>query len=290
MGPLLVCLAVAVFALQNVCFKIFSELFMKTGTDYALFSTLYYALTVVLLICLFGTGTAGVETIAIGVVFGAVFVSTIMLYMKAMACGPMSYTSLLFSFALLVPVIVGRLLWDEKIGLLQGIALAVLFLSFYLGSGPNKAGQSRFSVKWLLLVLGAFVLNGVLMTLLKWHQRLLPGREVGMFLVIAFLTATVGSLCLFLIQKRFSREKTPLPRAKAYWLVVAGAGATTALGNAATLLLAGRLPAVIQFPLVNGSVVVVTTLLSVLFFQEAMTKRSWAGFALGVAALVLISL
>ncbi len=290
MVPLLVCLAIAVFALQNVCFKIFSDRFMKTGTDYALFSTLYYALTVVLLACLFGFGGAGMETVTIGVAFGAVFVTTILLYMKAMSCGPMSYTSLLFSFALLVPIIVGRLLWEEQIGLLQAAALVILFFSFYLGSGPNASGTRRFSVKWLLLVLGAFVGNGVLMTLLKWHQRLLPGREVGMFLVIAFFTATLVSLGLLVVQARVFREKPSFPRTFPYWLVLAGAGATTAFGNAATLLLAGRLPAVVQFPLVNGSVVVLTTLLSVLLFREAMTKRSWAGFALGVVSLVLISL
>ena len=290
MVPLLVILAISMFALQNICFKTFSDRFMKTGADYALFSTFYYALTVLLLLGLFGFGSAGPETLAIGVVFGGMFVTTILLYMKAMTCGPMSFTALLFCFALLVPILAGWLFWGERIGLLQAVALAILFVSFYLGSGPNAAGERRFSMKWLLLALGAFAGNGVLMSLLKWHQRILPGKEIGAFLVIAFATAVVCSLVLFGVRVRVFREQAAAPRSLPYWLALAGAGATTAFGNAATLSLAGRLPAVIQFPLVNGGVVVATTLLSVLLFREAMTKRSWTGFALGVAALVIISL
>jgi len=52
-------------------------------------------------------------------------------------------------------------------------------------------------------------------------------------------------------------------------------GATTYTGNFLHLLAANNVPASVQFPLVSGGVIVLSALVSALFFKEKISKKEW---------------
>ena len=56
-------------------------------------------------------------------------------------------------------------------------------------------------------------------------------------------------------------------------------GAATYGGNFLQLLAADKVPASVQFPLVSGGVIVLSALVSVLFFKEKISKKEWISVA-----------
>ena len=282
--------AILLFGMQTVCFKEFTRRFMQNKADYFFFSGLYFLIVVVLLLAINGFRPIQPQTWLIAVPFGILFILAILLYMRAMEVGSLSFSALVFSFGLLVPVLAGQLFWGESISLLQVLALVVLLASFYLAGGVKLESGRRFNVTWLVLILTAMLGNGVLMTLSKYHQRILPGRDVGEFLIVAFATAALASAFLTLFRSAVGKERISRPKGAPFVLLVAGAGVTTAFGNWIALHLAGNMPAVLLFPVMNGGIVFASSVLSVLLFKEKMTRRISAGMALGLAALVMISL
>ena len=291
MNYVLLFVAVGLFVLQTLCFKEFSRIYMKDLASYFTFNSLYFVIVVVIMVVL-NTKPQGIslQTLLIAVPFGILFVVTILLYMKAMEHGPLSFSSLLFSFGLLMPILYGALFYHESISLLQIAALMLLFLTFYLGSVSTESGSTKFNAKWLLLCIWALIGNGLIMVLSKAHQMLSPGREVKEFLIVGFGTAAVLSLFMLLRQRYIIGQRTPHLTQWKFVLLVLGAGITTAFGNQIVLELSGRLPAIIQFPVVNGGIVLISSILSVLVFREKLTRIKWMGLALGLMALVLICL
>lgn len=286
----LIFVAVLLFAVQTLCFKEFNHRYMKNKADYFLFSSLYFVLVVAALLAFYGFGTIAPQTFLIAIPFGIVFITSILLYMKAMETGSMSFSALVFSFGLLVPVLFGQLFWQENIGFLQVLALGVLFISFYLAGGLKREPAVGFNAKWLVLSISAMLGNGALMTLGKAHQKALPGKDVGEFLIVAFATASLVSILLTAYRIRIVKERITQTNKVPYLFLVLGAGLTTAFGNMMALSLTGKVPAVILFPLMNGGIVFLSSILSVMLYKEKMTSRSVAGLILGLLALVLICL
>ena len=291
MNYLLLLLVILVFSVQTLCFKLFSRTYMKNLASYMAFNSLYYAVIVAAL-AVSGVQLHGLHglTAVLAVAFGIVFVASIFLYMKAMEHGPLSLSSLAFSFGLLVPILFGAAFWNEGISLLQGIALLLLLFTFWLGGNTAQDQSRRINLKWLLFGLGAMLGNGALMTLSKAQQMSLPGVEVREFLLIAFGTAALLSLAIFLIRRFRAGERVPQLKGRGFVLLVLATGITTAVGNLVGLFLSGRLPAVVQFPVTNGGIVFLSSLLSMALLKERMSRNGWIGLALGLVALVLISL
>lgn len=291
MNFLLLVTVILIFGVQTLCFKVFSKSYMKSLASYFAFNFLYFCIIVAIL-PVFGIRFQGLHalTLELAILFGVIFVVSIYLYMKAMESGPLSLTSLCFSFGLLIPIIFGAIFWKETVSLLQAAALVLLFFTFYLGGKTRQDLQKKVNVKWLACSIAALIGNGALMTISKTQQMVLPGREVNEFLVLAFGTAAALSLLLFLFQKFVRKETVPHLKGRVFILLLLGTGITTAFGNQIALILSGRLPAVIQFPVQNGGIVFLSSALSVFAFREKMTRNAWIGLALGLAAMVLICL
>jgi multidrug transporter EmrE-like cation transporter len=60
--------------------------------------------------------------------------------------------------------------------------------------------------------------------------------------------------------------------------------------NFINLKLSGMLPSQLFFPLINGSAIVLSSLVSVLLFKEKLTRRQTIGLVGGIASLIAICL
>ena len=287
---LLILVAIVMFTIQTISFKEFNKNLMKNLDSYFLFNFIYFSLAVLVFVA-FNREWEQIQllTLVLSSAFGLLFLATILLYMKAMELGPLSFSTLLFSMALLVPVVSGALFLDEPVNWLQAIGLLLLIFTFSLARQSTARDDKKPSLRWLLLIIAACLGNGFLMTLSKVHQAAYPGIDVEEFLIIGFSTAALVSLALFLVRR--SREGSDIRhlRQKRFAAVAAVAGLTTGLGNLAALILAGRIPAIIQFPMTSGGLVILATLLSSWLYRERITRRTVTGLAIGLLALVLLS-
>jgi len=58
--------------------------------------------------------------------------------------------------------------------------------------------------------------------------------------------------------------------------------------NFLNLRLSGLLPSQLFFPLVNGSAIVLSSLMSVLLFKEHLSKKQTVGLVGGIASLIVM--
>lgn len=287
MNYLAILVTILLFTIQTVCFKVFNRTYMKNLSNYFIFNFLYFSV-VVLIFFLTGGIPTGFDpyTIIFGMSFGVLFILTIFCYMKAMETGSMSYSTLFFSLALLVPIIFGTFFWHERVSIIQFFSLGLLFVTFYLCSGASSNTKSRINSHWIIFCFIAFCGNGGLLILAKEHQILLPGKQVGEFLIIAFGTAALLSLVLFFCYLR-KQSMSHLGRMSFAFLVLV-AGVTTAFGNLLALYLNSRVPSILQFPATSGGIVISSTIISSLVFGERLTRKGKAGLGIGITALVLL--
>lgn len=290
MDFLLLTATTALLAGQTLAFKEFNRRYMTNAASYFAFNTLYLAVVVIMLAV--GGGRLqlpAVLTIEFGAVFGTLFVFATFSYMKAMESGPMSFASLFFSLGLLVPVVVGIMLWDETVSLWQMVGLSLLVVTLYLATGSSLSGTKGVNRRWVFFTAGAFIGNGLVLTTMKEHQMLLSGGQIREFLVIAFSVGAVLSGMMFLFYHRNGQSIRQLKKLPFVWIMLATA-TTTAAGNVLNLYLSTRISGVVQFPVVNGGVVLISTALSVILYRERLSRRGIASLFAGIAALVLVSI
>lgn len=251
-----------------------------------LFNTIGYGIAVLTSIC-FGIGSKiSLETIYCAI-FYAISVSSLQaLTIAAMKIGSMSATSLMVLYGMIIPSIAGPLFWHEKFSILQAVGILLILVSMWL---LNKADSKEDTTnkKWRFLVVLCFILSGCAGLAEKIHQSTSGKDEKTMFLFTAYLIMFVVSAVLYFIFKGKKKEKT-----KSKAIIVSGgvSGIIVALYGLTNLTLAGTLDSLIYYPVANGGALLFTVLISVVLFKEKCTKRHIFGFAIGLIAILLLSI
>src|SRR5699024_3297630 len=119
--------------------------------------------------------------------------------------------------------------WDESIDLLKIIGLILLMLSFYL---INIFGELRGKIKyqWLLYCSLTFLFNGAVPSLLKWHEVLLPNKELFLFLFIGFSVSSIASFLFIFIFSFIEKNNSNLSLLKLpceSWFIIIGIAIST---------------------------------------------------------------
>jgi drug/metabolite transporter (DMT)-like permease len=230
-------------------------------------------------------------TIVFGVGFGVLFIVTLLFYGMALKTGPLSYTSLLFSAGMVIPVLSGVLVFHDRMSVLQGIGFALILLTFYIVSKQKVSADAstRVNPKWLLFVSLTFLCNGLLGFLSKSHQYLFPGEDKILFLVWGFATAGVCALGMLLFFTVVKKQKIEALRKPAFYGNIAAMGLTNTAGNKLIMDLMSVIPVGVLFPIVNGGVMLVVILMSRVVFGESISRRKAVGITVGLAAIILLS-
>jgi drug/metabolite transporter (DMT)-like permease len=288
---LLVLACIFIFVFQTISFKEFNRSHMKNIASYFLFNFIYFCMVVFIVLILGGFKELKPYTLWLGMSFGALFVGTILCYMKAMETGPLSYSALFFSFGLVIPILYGLFFWNETISTLQLVGLLLLLITFYIGNESTGGdGEKKWGGKWLAFCILSFLGNGALMVISKGHQIIMQGQGLIEFLIISFGTAAFISLLLFLWN--YLRHKQEVKHFKSWslaWVIIV-AGVSTAIGNWLALILTTRIPSVVQYPSINGGTVFLSTIASSVIYKEKLSKKAAIGLAVGLIALILLSL
>jgi drug/metabolite transporter (DMT)-like permease len=235
------------------------------------------------------------ETYIYAVFFGVFWVIAILFLVLNMSMGPTGLVLLFFSFGIIIPIIVDLTILRSVINIFQIVGIALLFISFYLGNRPDPGEKKGISLKFIVFCIIGFVFNGSVMATAKLHQGVMPGVDVEVFLTFGFAISVLTSLILFVFFhiKESKNERisyTYMFKSPKYYLSAFGSAVTTAIGNILMLVIAGQVPAAIQFPLMNGGTSLLTAVLSIFIFKEKFTKKTAIVFIVGIAALAIINL
>lgn len=121
-----------------------------------------------------------------------------------------------------------------------------------------------------------------------WGNRLIPLQRNEM-IVATFLSSAVVSLAyLFAVQGR--QTPAAFRMGKAAWGYAVGSSLSAALAVYLLMMLLTQVPSYILYTVINGSLLVLSALLTAVVLRERMTKVTVAGILLSVLSIVLLSL
>ena len=244
----------------------------------------------------FSFASVSLFTIILGIAFGLVVAIQHIANLRAIAIGPLSYTTVIVSLSTLIPALSGAIIWGEKLSFIQIAGIALLVVCLVLSVDKDTGGK-KASVKWLLFCGIAFLFCGLIGVMQKWHQTSAYASEINAFLVISFAASFLYSVISAAVTVVSGKESTAaLPSAKIikeafmpimlFMMLVCGAG--SAINHKLNLYLSGVIPSAVFFPLVNGGNLILITICAVIFFKERLSIKQWIGLFVGIVSVILL--
>lgn len=206
-----------------------------------------------------------------------------------MKSGTVSAVSMFGTAGLLIPLMAGIILFNQKINLIQWFGVAMFFVSAFLLLKSSKDTYSNFSIKTVFLLIGSLVSNGGTMLMQQMFTRYVPGGDVTVFSFVSFAVVAVLGLPIILIVN--SKEKAVAKEIKMtkgmFFYGTALAVCLFIINQFATLCTAFVTP-VILFTLINGGGTIISTFVAAILYKEKLTKKTVAGVLMGIISLVII--
>lgn len=274
-------ISITSIVLQNCIFNNVCKKDLQTGAHVYRFNTLSYAICILLFGIIAISRGFSLFTIFLGVLFGVVTALSNYYKMQSLSCGPMHITLLITTSSMIIPTMSG-VFFGESFSVYKLILVFVLIFFIYLSL--EKKNSTEINKKWLIFCALAFVLQGSIGILQKIHQSSEHKDEIGGFLFVAFICSIVYSH--FRAKKGFKA----LNFNRKLFIFAPICGLCTFLMNFLNLRLSGLLPSQIFFPVVNGSAIILSSVMSVIIFKEKLTKRQIMGLCGGILSLISICL
>ena len=246
-------------------------------------STNYWVLSSILLLYLGFTGQLHIPAAAVkvGAITGAVFISSMLLMTRLLRTFRVASVLTAFRLAIVVPVGLGVLLWDEPLGGLQLVGLGLALVAVLLMS--RHAGHHTNVPRWIataLLIL-VFGIQGMSTSCLRWvHYAGLDDAYLQVLMVIGFTAGAIGATVLLWEARQ---------RIRRFDLAVgAGIGVYNLLALMAVLISLKHVPGTVFFPLVGCGVVILDNVTAPLLWKEPISRAAVLGVGVGVLAVILV--
>lgn len=256
-----------------------------------LLRNLFCAAGVALLLSLSGAlGSVSLFTVALGVLMGLANIFGALAHLKAFAIGPFSYTTVIVSLSAIIPALSG-LFFGESVSAVQWVGVALMVLCLFLSPEKAEGEQKKVNAKWMILSLVSAALSGVTGIIQKVHQNSEHADEMGALLISTFAVSAVISafMLLFGKNKRKVGALDSVMRRPLFWILPIVGGCVFAFPHTINLFLSGQLKSVIFFPIVNLCPMLVSMLSGMFIFRERLSRRRWAGVAVGILSTVLLA-
>ena len=189
--------------------------------------------------------------------------------------------------SLVIPVVVGVLLYSDSLGALKIMGIVLALAAVYFAS----LRDSRLEYNKINLILPALVFlgSGIIDSSIKYLQEnYVPAEEFPLFSAAVFAAAAIAGSVFILIKStkgpiRWSSRDVVggialgIPNFFSIYFLL------RALAN-------NNLNSASIFTINNVAIVMFSTLLGILLFREKLSKKNWAGIAMAVVSILMVAL
>lgn len=140
-------------------------------------------------------------TLIYALIFGTGFAVAVYFNYQAVRLGPLSLTSLVIAYSLIIPTLSGILFLSEPFRVTSAVGIGLLLISLLLINGRTDKNGAPITKKWVIAVLLAFLGNGLCSLMPKLHQAAYPGGYRTEFMTFGMVLVTTVFLISFLRQK-----------------------------------------------------------------------------------------
>lgn len=218
--------------------------------------------------------------------FGISYSAFMIFSLLAIRTGPLSLTALVISCSLILPALYGLVILSEPISLWLILGIILLLAALALINLEKKNEEKRICLKWLIFVTLGFFSNGFCSILQKAQQLSASSELRDEFMVTALFLAGILLLCCALLTERKTLPANLVKGLPWYTLC----GGANGMVNLLVLVLSKTTPASVMFPIISAGGILMTFLVSVLFYKERLSAFQLLGILFGAAAAVFLSL
>ena len=232
--------------------------------------------------------TFHLPTMIYGLAYGAFLCIASYSGFCALAVGPMSLTSMMVSFSLIIPLVWGIAVRQEEVGFIRYIGIFILMAALFAVNADRlkeKREEGSHRGLWFLYIAVTFVCDGACGVLQKEHQTQFPSLYSNEFMFFAMLLCSVVFLIAAL--RKLSFKEICAVRGKGYAIL---SGVTNGVQNYLTLVLAGFENATALFPIISAGTVLGSLACGGIFFKEKLKINQYIAIVLGIIAVILLKI
>ena len=252
------------------------------GAGVYFFNTLLSAAALLFFVVTSSKFSFDISFIPYSIGFAVSFAVSSVFMVLAIAYGSLSLTSLFISYSLMIPTFYGLIIGDTvSTGFIPGMLLLVISL-FLTNKSDEKA---KISLKWIICVFLSFFGNGMCTVVQKMQQIASNGAYKNEFMIVALAIVTVVMLIMSILKER--TEIKFFAKVGWHWAIICGA--LNGMVNLFVMILSGKMPVSLMFPLISAGGLIVTYIVSRFFYKEKLTKIQFIGFIFGLMAVVFLN-
>jgi len=220
------------------------------------------------------------------IILGFIFIGTFYATTIASQRNGLSTASVASKMSIIIPILSGVLLFHEVLNSIKISGIILALIAVYFTSKKEK-GEIQASGN-LLYPAMVFVGAGTIDASLKYLQsHFVPENEVGIFSTLTFLCAFfVGIL---IISFQVIVNKTKIYGRNILGGIVLGIPNFFSLYYLIKMLEAKAFQSATLFTIHNIAIVILTSIVGVLFFNEKLNKRNIFGILLALLAIFLVT-
>ena len=287
MNYILLFISVFTDSLKNIYYNRFSETKLKSNRDTILFNVVSCVGSVIFFLCLGTAFKVSLFSFVMAVVFAVVTVGAQYLSLLAMSLGSMSYSVLFTYLSMLIPTLFGIIAYKAPFGWLQVVGVILMLITFVLSLDLNSDKSMNF--KWFAAAMGSFLSWGLVGVCQQIHQNSPYATELDGLLLWTFLISTVIFAIICAAMPKKTAQTGYKIKSNATWIILV-IGLFIGAINKINLYLSGAMNPVIFFPIVNGGVIVISSLASIFVFHEKLTRKQNLGLIIGVIAVLCLGM
>jgi len=218
-------------------------------------------------------------------IIGTLFIIIFNFYAFGIQKAGVAVTTVANRMSLIIPVCAALILYPEEntFTLLKGIAFFLALTGIYLSS--TKGGKLSFDKKYLWLIILVFVGQGISDSIFNDFAQKFPNEGNYLFFMVLFFMASISGILI--LSGRSIKTRSPLQLKSIFWGVIFGIPNFFSLVFLLNAL--GSISSSIVFPLVGMGVVISSSLIGLLLFQEKLTRSNWIGILLSICAIYIFS-
>lgn len=221
-------------------------------------------------------------------ILGALFIIVFNLMAITTQKSGLSVVSVATKMSVVVPVLFGLLYYNESLGTVKLIGIAIALIAVYLTSNKSKQGIS-VNRKSIVLPILVFIGSGIIDTSIKFlEDTYVANNDVPLFSAIIFLAAAIIGFIFIIIQIIRGSFKFEFKNIIAG--ICLGVPNYFSIYFLVKTLRSDILESSGIFAINNVSIVALSTFAGIFIFKEKLIRKNWIGIALAILSIVLISI
>jgi drug/metabolite transporter (DMT)-like permease len=192
----------------------------------------------------------------------------------------------------LVPLLAGKLFFNESIKTTQWIGIGILFIAVYIMCSYNNSIKGKMTITSLILLIVCGVANGLTDFSQKLFMKMTGDTSIAIFNFYTYIFSALTLIPVLLVfekgnfQSACRNGKRILAKAGVFVVVMA---ICLFANSFFKTLAAEHLPATQLYPLNQGGSLILASLMAAIFFKEKPTLSSIFGIVTAFVGLLFIN-